>query len=163
MPLSVGIESPRGPRPGDRIPSEAEIVDAMGVARMTVRQALNELRTAGLLEAQPGRGVFVVSPPWYAELDQMNEFAHVLVESDLIVEPSELIYYYEKPWKWEPEHKIWRSRGKPLRPYPEGQPKTSDADATAWDQLLEAFNALHGRYRRTLTARSLAASQARTV
>lgn len=49
--------------PGDRIPSEAQLMTGYGVARMTVRQALAALRAEGLLVAEHGRGVFVRSRP----------------------------------------------------------------------------------------------------
>lgn len=46
--------------PGERLPSEAELVEHFGVARMTVRQAVQELRAEGLVHPQHGRGVFVL-------------------------------------------------------------------------------------------------------
>lgn len=45
--------------PGSPAPSERELVQRFGVARMTVRQALDALVTEGLLERIPGRGTFV--------------------------------------------------------------------------------------------------------
>lgn len=45
--------------PGEKLPSEAGLVEHYGVARMTVRQALQELRGEGLVIAEHGRGVFV--------------------------------------------------------------------------------------------------------
>lgn len=51
------------PAPGDRVPSEAQLIEHFGVARMTVRQALAELRAEGLLIAEHGRGVFVRPRP----------------------------------------------------------------------------------------------------
>ncbi|MHA6796677.1 GntR family transcriptional regulator [Pseudonocardia bannensis] len=49
--------------PGDRLPSESELTGFYGVARMTVRQAIQELKTEGLVMAEHGRGVFVRSAP----------------------------------------------------------------------------------------------------
>jgi GntR family transcriptional regulator len=49
--------------PGERLPSEAELIEHFGVARMTVRQAMQELRSEGLVVAEHGRGVFVRSNP----------------------------------------------------------------------------------------------------
>lgn len=48
-----------GADPGTPAPSERELVQLFGVARMTVRQALDALVTEGLLERVPGRGTFV--------------------------------------------------------------------------------------------------------
>ncbi len=45
--------------PGSPAPSERELVQHFGVARMTVRQALDALVSEGLLERVPGRGTFV--------------------------------------------------------------------------------------------------------
>ena len=48
--------------PGGRLPSEAELMAHYDVARMTVRQAIQELRAEGLVVAEQGRGVFVRTP-----------------------------------------------------------------------------------------------------
>jgi|GEM_PF-3253856 DNA-binding LacI/PurR family transcriptional regulator len=48
--------------PGSPIPSESELVNMFGVARMTVRQALAELEREGMLRREQGRGTFVESP-----------------------------------------------------------------------------------------------------
>jgi GntR family transcriptional regulator len=48
-----------GADPGSPAPSERELVQHFGVARMTVRQALDALVSEGLLERVPGRGTFV--------------------------------------------------------------------------------------------------------
>ncbi len=48
-----------GADPGSPAPSERELVQHFGVARMTVRQALDALVAEGLLERIPGRGTFV--------------------------------------------------------------------------------------------------------
>lgn len=49
--------------PGERLPSETELIEHFGVARMTVRQAVQELRSEGLVIAEHGRGVFVRPAP----------------------------------------------------------------------------------------------------
>jgi GntR family transcriptional regulator len=51
-----------GELPGTPAPSERELVGKFGVARMTVRQALDALVAEGLLERVPGRGTFVARP-----------------------------------------------------------------------------------------------------
>ena len=49
-------------RPGDRLPSEAELSQRFDVNRLTVRRALNELSQRGLIETVHGKGSFVASP-----------------------------------------------------------------------------------------------------
>lgn len=50
---------------GGRLPSEAELIEHFGVARMTVRQAVQELRAEGLVISEHGRGVFVRPAPQF--------------------------------------------------------------------------------------------------
>lgn len=47
---------------GDKLPSEAVLIEHYGVARMTVRQAVQELRNEGRVVAEHGRGTFVRQP-----------------------------------------------------------------------------------------------------
>lgn len=49
-------------KPGDRIPSEHELVAAFGFSRMTVNRALRELADAGEVVRFPGIGTFVSEP-----------------------------------------------------------------------------------------------------
>src|SRR5215469_14277756 len=48
---------------GDQIPSEAQLMEHYGVARMTVRNALRVLQDEGLTTAEHGRGVYVRARP----------------------------------------------------------------------------------------------------
>src|SRR5690606_19264231 len=50
-------------RPGDRLPSEAELSGQFGVNRLTVRRALHELAQRGIIETVHGRGSFVARQP----------------------------------------------------------------------------------------------------
>jgi GntR family transcriptional regulator len=45
--------------PGDRLPSEREIAEILGISRQTVRQTINQLVLHGLLARQPGKGTYV--------------------------------------------------------------------------------------------------------
>ncbi|MGV0744815.1 GntR family transcriptional regulator [Mycolicibacterium sp. XJ870] len=49
-------------RPGDRLPSEAELSREFDVNRLTVRRALEELSHRGLIETVHGKGSFVAEP-----------------------------------------------------------------------------------------------------
>ncbi|MBP0483669.1 FadR/GntR family transcriptional regulator [Sagittula salina] len=46
-------------RPGERLPSERELSDKLGVSRPSLREAVAELQTRGLLETRAGAGIFV--------------------------------------------------------------------------------------------------------
>jgi len=48
--------------PGTPAPSERELAERFGVARMTVRHALDALVAQGLIERIPGKGTFVSKP-----------------------------------------------------------------------------------------------------
>jgi GntR family transcriptional regulator len=49
-------------RPGDRLPSESALIERFGVSRITVRQAIGELQTSGLVQTVNGKGSFVTRP-----------------------------------------------------------------------------------------------------
>ncbi len=49
-------------RPGDPLPTEAQICVGCGVSRMTARQALTHLASEGLIVRRRGRGSFVAPP-----------------------------------------------------------------------------------------------------
>jgi GntR family transcriptional regulator len=46
-------------RPGDQLPSEAQLCERYGVSPMTVRRAINMLVDQGIVTAEQGRGTFV--------------------------------------------------------------------------------------------------------
>lgn len=53
----------RSLKPGDKLPTEAEIMGEWGVSRTVVREAISKLQAAGLVETRHGIGTFVVEPP----------------------------------------------------------------------------------------------------
>ena len=57
--------------PGERLPGQIELAETLGVARMTLRQALAVLEDAGLIEIRRGRtgGAFVAPDPPPPALD----------------------------------------------------------------------------------------------
>jgi GntR family transcriptional regulator len=77
---------------GDKVPSEVNLMDHYGVARMTVRNALQVLQGEGLIVPVHGRGVFVRSRPpvrrlasdRFARRHRKEGKAAFIVESDQI-------------------------------------------------------------------------------
>lgn len=58
-----------------KVPSERELVDELGVSRITVRQALKELVVEGHLQAQPGKGFYATGGSRKAyELELLRSF-----------------------------------------------------------------------------------------
>lgn len=49
-------------RPGEKLPTESEIVRQHGVSRTVVREAISHLQAAGLVETRHGIGSFVLTP-----------------------------------------------------------------------------------------------------
>src|SRR2546429_9013670 len=47
---------------GDRMPTEAELVETFGVSRITVARAMRDLQAAGLVKRRTGAGTFATSP-----------------------------------------------------------------------------------------------------
>lgn len=81
--LSAEVEDGRL-RPGDVIPSEAQLCERYGISRMTVRQGLNMLSEAGYIHSVPGKGSFVSSP----RLDRISiEFQEGVLDDGRRLEP----------------------------------------------------------------------------
>lgn len=52
-----------GLKPGDRLLSERDLAERLGVSRTSVRQALTALEVTGIVEIRHGGGVFITEPP----------------------------------------------------------------------------------------------------
>ena len=66
--------------PGDRISSEAELVKALGVSRMTINRALRELTIEGVLTRVQGVGTFVATAKPQAALFEVRNIAEEITE-----------------------------------------------------------------------------------
>lgn len=74
-------------RPGDRLPSEAQLTQEFGVSRTVVREAIAALRSDGLVEPRQGAGVFVLDPT----LSERRPFQNVdLARVSSLIEMLEL-------------------------------------------------------------------------
>ena len=60
--------------PGDQVPTEPQLMASFNVSRTTVRRALRDLETMGLIDRQPGRGSFVSEPKVEPRLDRLTGF-----------------------------------------------------------------------------------------
>lgn len=56
-------------KPGDKIPSELEISEGLGVSRGSVREAMKILSAFGIVEVKVGNGTYIVDAPTTAMLD----------------------------------------------------------------------------------------------
>ncbi|MDM0110375.1 FadR/GntR family transcriptional regulator [Variovorax sp. J22R24] len=94
--LSVGVVdelSKRmriGPlRAGDRLPTEAAIMEEFGVSRTVVREALSKLQAAGMVQTRQGIGTFVVgatrAKPFQVESSPDDSLAQALALIELRV------------------------------------------------------------------------------
>lgn len=79
---------------GAAAPSERELVARFGVARMTVRQALDALVVEGLLERIPGRGTFVTQPIEHGR--EITSFTEDMRRRGLLPESQTLVARLEQ-------------------------------------------------------------------
>jgi GntR family transcriptional regulator, transcriptional repressor for pyruvate dehydrogenase complex len=60
-------------KPGDSIPPEKELADAIGVGRSVIREALSRLRMLGLVESRTKRGMIITEPCIFESLKRIAE------------------------------------------------------------------------------------------
>lgn len=70
-------------RPGDFIPTENELQKRFGVSRATIRQALADLVSGGLLERWRSKGTMVAGMRIEARLSELASFTNEIVSSGL--------------------------------------------------------------------------------
>jgi GntR family transcriptional regulator len=61
-------------KPGDPLPSDAELCDRFKVSRMTARQAVQRLAAEGLLYRVSGHGTFVAQAPVHRRINRLLSF-----------------------------------------------------------------------------------------
>ncbi|MDX9864947.1 MAG: FadR/GntR family transcriptional regulator [Anaerolineaceae bacterium] len=68
--------------PGERLPAQRELAEALGVGMSTLREALQSLQTMGILEMRHGEGTFVTNHP-NDMYDRLVEMSLAMGETDL--------------------------------------------------------------------------------
>lgn len=66
--------------PYDQLPSERELGQQYGISRQTVRLAINELVTQGILYRQPGKGTYVAPPKVIQDLLHVTSFTKMILD-----------------------------------------------------------------------------------
>lgn len=74
-------------KPGERLPSEAELCEAHGASRTPVRQALRELENSGLIYRAQGRGSFIRERKIEGALRELSGLSEELRQDGHTVEP----------------------------------------------------------------------------
>jgi len=98
--LLQDIESGRW-RPGERLPTEDELIDRFHVSKITVRHALRDLTQLGYIRREQGRGTFVQGPPLEEGPRELKSFTSEMqrhgfratsrvLEQGVIVAPSDI-------------------------------------------------------------------------
>jgi DNA-binding GntR family transcriptional regulator len=82
-------------RVGDRLPSERELSLRWGVARMTIRSAMDALVTEGLVERRQGSGTYVIPRP-FARVLGLTSFTQDMAARGLVA-GSRVIDFGELP------------------------------------------------------------------
>lgn len=67
-------------KPGDRVPSEAELVAQFEVSRMTANRALRELQVAGTVIRKAGIGSFIAQPKTLGHIIEIRNIAEEIRE-----------------------------------------------------------------------------------
>lgn len=84
-------------KPGARLPSERELQQELGVSRATIRQALNDLASSGLIYTRSGKGTYVALlriattlMPRVSFSENMRMLGHIPTTKllEMVVEPA---------------------------------------------------------------------------
>lgn len=90
----LGMIQEKGYAPGDRLPTEMELSEALGAGRNTVREALRILMSRNIVTVRQGSGTFVSEkngipddPLGFSMVDDTRKLTKDLLQVRLILEP----------------------------------------------------------------------------
>jgi DNA-binding FadR family transcriptional regulator len=81
----LGYIAEQGLRPGDRLPTEAGLAEALGATRNVTREAVKVLAAIGRLSVRRGAGIFVAESPGGLADDQLAHFQPTSMEHVLML------------------------------------------------------------------------------
>jgi len=80
-------------QPGDSLPKELELAQAMGVSRTAIREALSRFRTLGIIESRKNRGMVIAKPDVFNNMERVldpqlldEETMNEIFEMRLVIE-----------------------------------------------------------------------------
>lgn len=65
---------------------------------------------------------------WWLNFNEVEAFARILNEAGKFRDKDAVIYFFQKPWKKDKLHKLWKEMGEP----------TVD-DREKWNEFLDSF------------------------
>ena len=80
-------------KPGDKLPSESELMTRFGVSRTTIREAMKLLKAANIVEIKRGNGTYVsektgiTEDPLGLQFSERSELIDELLEARILIEP----------------------------------------------------------------------------
>jgi GntR family transcriptional regulator len=82
-------------KPGDRLPSEPELMQRYNVSRITVRQAFTELEHEGVVVRRHGKGTYVAEPRIEQDLVRLTDFVEDMELAGLAPSSQVLTFAHE--------------------------------------------------------------------
>ena len=73
-------------KPGDRLPTEAELTEVFGVSRSSVREAMKLLQVSGVIDVKSGRGAVINSFDASAAFEQLSWGLSLVSDTDIFLE-----------------------------------------------------------------------------
>ncbi len=83
--------------PGARLPSEQEFMNIFDISRITVRQAINDLKSKGIVIQRQGVGTFVRENVFIQAMDDIVGFYPALIKKGIMPKINTLEYQFATP------------------------------------------------------------------